>query len=359
MNMNVPFPELLKYFLVRLLLALFTGQENCKEEPQIMNTAPSREDILGLASRWESSRRISPSYRIHTDTTNFIEVKYGDVIVLDNAAYYIRQNAKEGRFGLDDEEKFWVKNAIDLASGERKIIKLVFHESFIAHIGGIEFECFRSPRKESRILNMVGEHENFMHGRSFPDEKGNIVRLIDYIYGKSLADTVEDISVDHETYFYHHFQQFLQLFMESIYAIKFLHDNDEKHGDIRRDHIIIDRDSGHYRWIDFDFNYKQRENIYSYDLFGLGNIFMFLVGKGDVLVPDLKKASHPSLFSLGDDDVNIVFNNRVANLKKIYPYIPETLNRVLMHFSKGTKWYYENTSQMLEDLESFRAGSLH
>ena len=43
----------------------------------------------------------------------------------------------------------------------------------------------------------------------------------------------------------------------------------EKHGDIRRDHIIIDRESGNYRWIDFDFNYRHRENIYGYDLFGI------------------------------------------------------------------------------------------
>lgn len=323
-----------------------------------MNPIPSKDDILEQASRWEPSQKISPVYKVHTDTTNFIEVKYGDVIVLDDAAYFIRQNAKEGRFGLEDEEKFWVKNAIDLANGERKIIKLVFHENFVAHIGGIEFECFRSPRKEARILNLVNEHKNFMHGRTLADEKGNLVRLIDFIYGKSLADTVESLPMDHESYFFQVFPQILEHFMESIYAIKFLHDNNEKHGDIRRDHIIVDRENGHYRWIDFDFNYKQRESIYSYDLFGLGNIFMFIVGKGDVLMPDLKRNSHPSMSFLKESDVNIVFNNRVANLKKVFPYIPEPLNRVLMHFSKGTHWYYETTSQMLEDLEEYRANYL-
>ena len=38
---------------------------------------------------------------------------------------------------------------------------------------------------------------------------------------------------------------------------------------------------------------------------------------------------------LSEDDVNIVFHNRVANLKKVYPYIPDSLNRVLMHFCRG------------------------
>ena len=49
-----------------------------------------------------------------------------------------------------------------------------------------------------------------------------------------------------------------------------------------------------------------------------------------------------------------MFHNRVANLKKIYPYIPENLNRVLMHFSKGANWFYENTVQLLDDLGEFK-----
>jgi hypothetical protein len=75
---------------------------------------------------------------------------------------------------------------------------------------------------------------------------------------------------------------------------------------------------------------------------------------GDVLVPDLKKQSHPALDVLGEEDLNIVFNNRIANLKKIYPYIPESLNRVLMHFSNSANWFYENTTQLLDDLKEFQ-----
>ena len=60
-----------------------------------------------------------------------------------------------------------------------------------------------------------------------------------------------------------------------------------------------------------------------------------------------------ALHALTQEDVNIVFHNRVANLKKVYPYIPESLNRVLMHFSKGTNWFYEHTTQLLDDLGEF------
>ena len=143
-------------------------------------------------------------------------------------------------------------------------------------------------------------------------------------------------------------------FIKCVEGISFLHKNREKHGDIRRDHIIVERDSGIYRWIDYDYNYRHRENIYGYDLFGMGNILIFLAGKGDMLLPALKKSNNPVLAKLYDEDLNIVFNNRVGNLKKIYPYIPESLNRIFMHFSKGAKWFYETTDQFLDDLNDSR-----
>ena len=74
---------------------------------------------------------------------------------------------------------------------------------------------------------------------------------------------------------------------------------------------------------------------------------------GDILLYDLKRQEHPALSVLREEDVNIVFNNRVANIRKIYPYIPESLNRVLMHFSKGANWFYENIEQLLDDLGDF------
>ena len=56
--------------------------------------------------------------------------------------------------------------------------------------------------------------------------------------------------------------------------------------------------------------------MYSYDLFGLGNILIFIAGMGDVLLTDLKKNKPAVLDTLEDKDLNIVFHNRVANLKK-------------------------------------------
>jgi len=88
---------------------------------------------------------------------------------------------------------------------------------------------------------------------------------------------------------------------------------------------------------------------------GLGNILIFLVGRGDVLVPDLYHKQRAVFDTLWGEDLSIAYKNRVANLKKIYPYIPDSLNRILLHFSYGANIFYENTDQMLEDLGLARA----
>ena len=318
-----------------------------------MTASPSQEDLRQMASRWLPPSHGVQRFRIHTDTTDFFRVDYGDVVVLNGHPYLIRHNAKEGRFGVDDDIKFWVKRAIDLQNGDPKILKLVFYEKFTSHIGGITFECFRSPKKEARILDLVADHKNFMHGYATMDQAGNLIRVLDFIQGQTLYAFIEKIGLDHQTYFYTRLPGILNNFMECLGAIRFLHEHGEKHGDIRRDHILIDRHTGRYRWIDFDFNYRHRENLYGYDLFGLGNVLVYLVGMGDVLLPALKEQGNPALYTLADEDLNIVFNNRVANLRKIYPYIPEDLNRILMHFSKGANWFYENAVQLLHDLEAY------
>lgn len=306
-----------------------------------------------MASRWLSSAQMSHHIRVHTDTTDFFRVEYGDVLILRERPYLIRHNAKEMRFGLDDEPKFWVKHAIDLEDGSKKIIKLVFYENFISNVGGIRFECFRSPKKEARILDLVKGRRNFMQGFSVKDEKGNIVRILDFIEGHPVSSYIQSLALDHETYFHDYFPGILHHFLECIEAIRFLHERGEKHGDIRRDHILIDRSTKDYRWIDFDYNYRHRENIFGYDLFGLGNILAFLVGKGDVLLQDLKRVEHSAVNRIEKEDLNIVFNNRVVNLRKVYPYISESLNQVLRHFSIGARMFYEDTSQLLEDLSEF------
>ncbi|MEZ4602250.1 MAG: hypothetical protein R2861_02215 [Desulfobacterales bacterium] len=89
--------------------------------------------------------------RIFTDTSNFFGIDYGDIIYVGGKRFLIKGHEREERFGLD-EPKFWVKKAVDLETGERKIIKLSFFESFETRIGHVRIPCFRHPDKEARVL---------------------------------------------------------------------------------------------------------------------------------------------------------------------------------------------------------------
>jgi serine/threonine protein kinase len=315
----------------------------------------SQKGLREFASKWLDPAALPGNFRICTDTTDFFRVDYNDVLILDNHPYLVRSNEKEGRFGIDEEPKFWVKRSIDLLDGSNKVIKLVFNERFKARVGPMTFDCVRSPAKEARVLSVVAGHPNFMQGFSVSDASGNIVRIIDYVYGKKLPAFISSLKEDHEEYFCRHFPSIFCEYVEAVKAIKFLHENKEIHGDIRRDHLIIDKTTNRCRWIDFDFISYHHENRFGYDIFGLGNILVYLVGGGDVIVQHLRE-ERPDVFQrLSQGDVNIIFHNRVVNLKKVFPYISDRLNFVLLHFSMGAEIFYDDTGQFLDDL--LKAGS--
>jgi hypothetical protein len=312
------------------------------------------DDLRDRIARYLGPERVPKQLNVIADTSDFYRVDYDDVVILGNRPYLIRNNEREGRFGIDDQQKYWVKRARDLSDGSVKVIKFVFHERFEARVGGIVFDCFRSPKKEAKILDLTKGNIRFMQGFSVVDESENIIRIIDFIKGKTLADSVLQLGKEYEDYFHNHLLHVLDEFVELVKAIRFLHENGEKHGDIRRDHIIKEAETGTARWIDFDFNYLHKENMYGYDLFGLGNILAYLTGRGDVTVQRLRETASPAFDRLTADDTNIIFNNRVMNLKKVYPFIPESLNLILLHFSNGANTYYDNTDQLLHDLREAR-----
>jgi hypothetical protein len=309
--------------------------------------------LLRMIRHWLPRERV-PKRVFIKDTSDFFRVDYDDVVVLQGVPYFVRNNEREGRFGLDDEPKFWVKRARNLVTGETTVLKWVFKERFQARIGNMVFECVRSPRKEARILELVRGRPEFMQGKTVLDSGGSELRILDYIRGKTLEQHTMESSRDHEDFFFNSYPALLDEFMQLAEAIGFLHEHNEKHGDIRRDHIIKDEKTGRYRWIDFDFNYQHGESRFGYDLFGLGNVLLFITGRGDITTHRLLRESPDVLERLTVDDVNIVFHNRVNNLKKIFPYIPEKLNRVLMHFAQSSSVYYEETRELLDDLRVAR-----
>lgn len=290
------------------------------------------------------TRRIG---RLVTDTTDFTSIGYGDVIELGNVHYLVLRDEAERRFGIDDF-KFWVKRCTTLETGQPAILKLVFHEEFTQRIGPLSIRSFRSETKESRILDLVRGDLRFMQGFSIRDTVGNLVRVLDIIRGKRLDLAIHNLPGDHGEYFDNHLHAMLSLFISACEAIRFLHENGERHGDVRRDHLWLESSTGQARWIDFDYAYETHANPYALDLFGLGNALLFIVGK-QVYTPreyaDLEGAN-----TITRDDHSLIFKNRLVNIRRIFPYIPEELNRVLMHFAAASDVFYESVEEFLTDL---------
>jgi hypothetical protein len=289
--------------------------------------------------------------KVYTDTSDFMRISGGDVIILADEHYLVLRDEVERSFGVEDP-KYWVKRCRHLESGERRILKLVFYETFSLQMGEIKVPCFRSPRKEARILDKVRNDPRFMQGFSAEDAAGNNVRVLYVVQGKRLDNWIDDLDVDHPTYFQTHLPGILEKFFVSCQAINDLHNSGEKHGDIRRDHLWVEYESGNYVWIDFDYTFNFHENPFGLDIFGLGGLLLYIVGKGFYSHEEVRQLIGPNkkIPAIAPEDFLLVFKNRLANLQKIFPYIPDALNQMLLHFSSGSRVYYETMDEFLQDL---------
>ena len=310
-------------------------------------------DIAQTLKGHRVTRSLRRQSRVYADTTDFTALDYGDIVHASDRYFLITSYTKEGRFGVDDQIQPWVPKVEDLATGKSYILKLVFYETFDMHLGPFTIPCYRSPEKESRILELVQGRPNFMQGTTLQDECGNLLRVINPVSGIRLDKAIHQSETLHPEYFYKEFPGILEQFLECILAIGYLHENGFRHGDIRRDHIFVDRNTGQYSWIDFDYDFYLPEKPFALDLYELGNILIYLVGKGDynpreiLLHPDMGKSV---LDSLDPSDFSIISRNRLVNLKKIFPYIPVGLNNILLHFSSGSEVFYENVYEFYDDV---------
>lgn len=295
-------------------------------------------------------RRVRGDVRIHEVTTSYMEIEGGDVLRLGGNDYFILANAREGRFGIDDQPKFWVKYAIDLGSGAKKIIKLVFHEQFTTNVGLVRVRCTRNPHKETDVLDLMRGHESFMQGVTVLDPANNPVRVIDFVPGKTLYTVLEESTLPHEQYWHESLPGVMKELIVCIEAMAEMHARGQHHGDVRNDHIIIERNTGRYTWIDFDFEV----NFSDYDVWSMGNVITFVVGQGMHTFRDVEKSPkhYPHARKLVDEDALVLYKHRLANLQKLFPYIPNDLNEILMRFSIATADPYEDLASQVRDLKS-------
>ncbi|MDD2463371.1 MAG: serine/threonine-protein kinase [Desulfobulbus sp.] len=299
------------------------------------------------------TRSLRRPSRVYTDTTDFTSIDYGDVISVEGRHFLITSYTKEGRFGVDEQIKPWVPKVVDLDSMEHYILKLEFQETFAIRLGQFAVTCYRSPQKEARVLELVRGRAHFMQGRTLVDTVGNLVRVLEPVSGNRL-DKVIHTDSSHEQYFTHELPDILSQFIGCLQGIAFLHEHGFRHGDIRRDHVFVDRNTGLYYWIDFDYDFYLPEKPFALDLYELGNILIYLVGRGDYHLREIladPSFGSPVAESLNAGDFSLLSKHRVVNLHKLFPYIPDTLNNILLHFSSGADIFYESVEEIQNDLE--------
>ncbi len=287
-----------------------------------------------------------------SDISDFFKIDCGDEVEIGGRRYRITGHEKERRFGIEDP-KFWVKRAVDIVSGERRIIKFAFFESFYTSVSGVRIRCYRNPDKEGDILERMRDHRLFMQGEVFRDVHGNNIRVLRIVRGTNLFVKLDNLVMDHRTYFEQMMPSLLKKLLPAFEAIRELHMLGIRHGDIRSDHLILENESESFVWIDFDYDYDSPENPFSLDLFGMGNILLYTIGKGfhDLYSIATEEGPYKGVMDRIDvDDFSILDKARLMNLKKVYPYIPEQINDILLHFSRGSQVFYEFIDEFLEDL---------
>ncbi len=284
--------------------------------------------------------------RVWDDTTNCMSIERGDIVRLGGEHFLVRSNEHEGRFGIDDQPKFWVKRALSLETGRAVELKLGCEEQFKVHIGDREIRCYRSPAKEAAVLDLVREDGRFMQGKSVTDAAGNLVRIIDFVRGTDLLSYIESLPLRHEAYCRTLLPGILARVADSLGAIGQLHDAGLCHGDIRNDHLLIERETGLYKWIDFDLTQDSPE----FDIWSAGNILHCVCAKGFLTFHDALRIRPELSGRLLDADASVFFPNRVMNLRKVYGYLPARLNDVLCRFSFGALAPYASIRRISADL---------
>jgi len=318
------------------------------------NTVSSLPDsIARTLKEHRVTRSLRRASRVFTDTTDFTSIDYGDILQVEDRYFLITSYTKEGRFGVDEQVKQWVPKVEDLATGTSYIVKLVFHETFDIHLGPFTIPCYRSPEKEARILELVQGRPHFMQGELLLDAVGNLIRVIVPVSGNRLDKVIHRSELPHQEYFFEELPDILTRFLGAIQAIVFLHEHGFRHGDIRRDHIFVDRDTGVFYWIDFDYEFYLPEKPFALDLLELGNVLIYLTGKGDYNPREIladPNMGETVLQTIVPSDYALLSQNRIVNLRKLFPYIPEKLNNILLHFSLGTEVFYETVDELQQDL---------
>jgi hypothetical protein len=82
----------------------------------------------------------------------------------------------------------------------------------------------------------------------------------------------------------------------------------------------------------------------------MGTLLAYVVGKGYLVFSDIKR-HHPDIAgTIRPEDMQGVFPSQLANLKRVYPYIHDDLNGLLLRFSQGAGVVYRDAKELASDI---------
>ena len=267
---------------------------------------------------------VASSRKIIEDTTKKKNV--GDIVRLGRARYRIVRSR---------HNTFHTKKARRLDTNEYVWLKF--------HLAGAQM-----GKMEARRIKKLQERpiDHFVNGQTFEDSKGNIVNIFEHIEGETLHEVIQGIKVGHREYFKDHFPDLALKLLDLARALQELHERLKiTHSDIHLKNIIIQDGTRKPFLIDYDFPIMSER--YS-DIEELGLSLLDLALKSTCAEGSHTLYDFPKLEFTGGElwDEEVILNAR-----KIYSYIPEDINNILLRFADDCENRYKTASEFADDLE--------
>ena len=129
-----------------------------------MGSATDRDKWIRQRAEHFTNEPLAMHPVVWDDTTNYMSIERGHVVDLEGDLFLIRSNEHEGRFGIDDQPKFWVKRALSLDNGQMYELKLTCQEEFKIHVGTARVQVL-SERGEGGAGPRTGAGRRALHAR--------------------------------------------------------------------------------------------------------------------------------------------------------------------------------------------------
>lgn len=298
----------------------------------------------------------------------FTQTGVGEVIEVDGVRYQVIAIPEERIYDELDAAHLFVRIVRTVGTREKRVLKV----GPTMDLADTDEPSIKSAVKESEILRLVQGNRGFVQGVGrVPTGCDFVLCDMEYMEGPTLPEWIKSMPQDHKTYYRDMFPFLAARFADAARALHELHEAGRisqseygYHGDMGQgDCLIYDQSRSTLRWFDLNLVLLGDRNGVAEDINELGKIFRFIVGKRLHTVGTF--AQHPELYpharvrpadfsredlvDLGVDDLSLL---PVVNLGKLFPYISDEVNALLMQF-RGDGWDgFRSALELAEAIEA-------